>query len=141
MAAKKTVAGMEALKAIKALDKPAQKIEADPVPEKKRSEKLEPVHKSAPESAKGKASPPAGANAVARARAKEASLKMKTIGLRVAPKDLDIIQNLAHKLMQHGLQYSEANAIRVALRSFDASDNEVARIAEEIMQEDGRRNR
>lgn len=141
MASKKPIAGMEAIRAIKALEKSSEEKSKPVSAEDSNPKNTSPLREERGISGKAESSAPAGAKAVAKARAKEASLKMKTIGFRVAPKDLEIIQNLASKLMRHGLQYSEANAIRVAVRSFGASDSEIAAIAQQILQEDGRRNR
>ena len=121
MSKKSPLAAMEALKGI------SQKTQA---PATKNTKK--PAVKKNPGAVAGQA-------AADSARKKASSKKSKVIGFRTAKKDLDIIEDLAIKLKRHGLQYSEANAIRLALRLFKASDAQIEAIAQEIKDEDGRR--
>jgi len=83
----------------------------------------------------------AGKDSAEKALAQTQAKKQKPLALRLAIKDHERLESLALKLKQHGLQYSEANAVRLALRLFKGSDKDIAKIAEEIKAEDGRRQR
>jgi len=79
-----------------------------------------------------------GREAAQKARKATRSKKKRTLTLRLSQDDTEIIDQLALKLKKKGLQYSDANAVRLALRCFDASDERIAEIADEIKSEDGR---
>jgi len=83
----------------------------------------------------------AGKDSAEKALAQTKARKQNPLALRLATKDHEILETLAMKLKQHGLQYSEANAVRLALRLFKASESDISKIAEEIKGEDGRRQR
>ena len=79
-----------------------------------------------------------GREAAQKARKATRSKKKRTLTLRLSQDDTEIIDKLARKLKKKGLQYSDANAVRLALRCFDASDERITEIADEIKSEDGR---
>ena len=114
MSKKKGLAGLDSLKAI-------EEIQSNPKKEKKVTI--------------------AGKDSAEKALAQTKSRKQNPLAIRLATKDHEILETLALRLKKHGLQYSEANAVRLALRLFKASDSEVSKIAEEIKGEDGRKQR
>lgn len=81
----------------------------------------------------------AGQEAASHAKKVAATKKNKLVALRLSERDLAITSKLALQLRDHGLQYSEANAVRLALRLFNGSSKEIAKIAKEIKDEDGRK--
>jgi len=114
MAKKRVLTGLQSLKAI-------ERIKADP--EKRASTTI------------------AGMDASEAALKQDEAKKTKQVGMRLGGKDLEIVEMLAIKLKKCGLQYSEANAVRLALRLFEGSDLDVQRIAAQIKEEDGRKRR
>ena len=83
--------------------------------------------------------PIAGQEAAQEALIETRTRKTKHVGMRLGGTDLDILEDLAHKLKKHGLQYSEANAVRLALRLFKGQEQDILKIVHEIKQEDGRK--
>ena len=113
MSKKKGLAGLDALKAIG---------EVQPTSEKK------PI-------------PIAGLDASQKAMRETVTRKTRQVGMRLGGTDLDLLEDLAIKLKKHGLQYSEANAVRLALRLFKGKEQDIAQIAQQIKEEDGRKRR
>lgn len=111
MPSKKELAGLNALKAIK---------------------------KTTPKKVSGKASI-AGEKSVSKALKISSQKKSKTVAMRLGGDDLSVLESLAIKLKHEGLQYSEANAVRLAIRLFTGTDDDIKRIANDIKAEDGRR--
>ena len=112
MSKKKGLAGLDSLKAI-------EKVKTDPEAKKKITI--------------------AGKDSAEKALAQTKARKQKPLALRLATKDHEILETLAMKLKQHGLQYSEANAVRLALRLCKASEADIRKVAEQIKEEDGRK--
>jgi hypothetical protein len=82
-----------------------------------------------------------GSEAVQKSIVKKSTRKKRMLGVNLSQNELDVTKKLALKLQKLGLQYSESNAVRVAIRLFDANDTQIAKIAAEIRAEDGRRHR
>jgi hypothetical protein len=81
----------------------------------------------------------AGQEAASHAKKVASTKKNKLVAVRLSDSDLAITSKLALQLRKHGLQYSEANAVRLSLRLFNGSAEQIAEIAEEIKAEDGRK--
>jgi|GEM_PF-2250573 len=67
--------------------------------------------------------------------------KKRTLTMRLSLDYTEIIDELARKLKKKGLQYSDANAVRLALLCFDASEERIEEVAEQIKSEDRRKNK
>ena len=78
-----------------------------------------------------------GSKSVATASAP--SKKNKTLSIRLSQQDRDVTERLALQLKELGYQYSAGDAVRVALRLFNAEPVAIAKVAEELKLEDGRR--
>jgi len=86
----------------------------------------------------------AGKDAAEKGLAQTKAVKRKPLALRLSQKDQDSMKDMARMLQDFGLPYSEANAVRLALRYFKASEATISKamiseIAEEVKSEDGRR--
>ena len=80
----------------------------------------------------------AGAESAKKASKATQSKKTKTLAIRLNESDRAITKDLALKFLDRGLQYSEANAVRAAIRNFKPTEKILDAIAEEIKSEDGR---
>ena len=105
----------------------------------KALESLKAIEKVTSEPEKHKEVTVAGMEAAPTALKQDKAKKTKQVGMRLGGVDLEIVETLAIKLKQHGLQYSEANAVRLALRLCKASEADIRKVAEQIKEEDGRK--
>lgn len=105
----------------------------------KALESLKAIEKVTAEPDKHKEVTVAGMEAAQTALRQDQTKKTKQVGMRLGGVDLEIVETLAIKLKQQGLQYSEANAVRLALRLFKGSNIDIAKIALQIKEEDGRK--